>query len=207
MNDLFSGSFKKYQDLKRQIHVDDIETGGGGTGNETIDLDRFFEDVEKVKDDMKDVEKLYKRLQELNEETKTAHNAKAVKELRSRMDSDVAQVLKRVKVIKGKLEALDRSNVAHRSIPGCGPGSSADRTRTSVVSGLGKKLKVMMDEFQASNDIQTETAHVNFPSAHVYPCLKALSKQSLNSTGHSRYLVPQDHQIIFASCGTCTFEL
>ncbi|KAG5551880.1 hypothetical protein RHGRI_010104 [Rhododendron griersonianum] len=159
MNDLFSGSFKKYQDLKRQIHVDDIETGGGGTGNETIDLDRFFEDVEKVKDDMKDVEKLYKRLQELNEETKTAHNAKAVKELRSRMDSDVAQVLKRVKVIKEKLEALDRSNVAHRSIPGCGPGSSADRTRTSVVSGLGKKLKVMMDEFQASNDIQTETAH------------------------------------------------
>lgn len=154
MNDLFSGSFKKYQDLKRQIHADDIETGQG-TGNETIDLDRFFEDVEKVKDDMKDVEKLYKRLQESNEETKTAHNAKTVKELRSRMDSDVAQVLKRVKVIKGKLEALDRSNVAHRSIPGCGPGSSADRTRTSVVSGLGKKLKVMMDEFQASNDINS----------------------------------------------------
>ncbi|KAL7250465.1 hypothetical protein ACSBR1_012472 [Camellia fascicularis] len=148
MNDLFSGSFKKYKDLKHQIHVDDIKSGGGGIVNETIDLDRFFEDVEKVKDGMKDVERLYKNFQESNEESKTVHNVKTMKELRSRMDSDVSQVLKRVKVIKGKLEALERSNTAHRSIPGCGPGSFADRTRTSVVSGLGKKLKVMMDEFQ-----------------------------------------------------------
>ncbi|GFY99065.1 syntaxin of plants 125 [Actinidia rufa] len=134
--------------LNRQIHADDIEAGGS-TGNETIDLDKFFEDVEKVKDDMKDVEGLYKRLQEANEESKTVHNAQTMKELRSRMDLDVQQVLKRVKVIKGKLEALERSNADHQRIPGCGPGSSADRTRTSVVSGLGKKLKVMMDEFQA----------------------------------------------------------
>ncbi|GAY34382.1 hypothetical protein CUMW_011100 [Citrus unshiu] len=35
-----------------------------------------------------------------------------------------------------------------RNIPGCGPGSSSDRTRTSVVSGLGKKLKDLMDDFQ-----------------------------------------------------------
>ncbi|KAA8524474.1 hypothetical protein F0562_010897 [Nyssa sinensis] len=138
------------QDLERQIHTDDIESGGGGESrNEVVDLDNFFEDVEKVKDDMKDVEKLYKRLQESNEDCKTVHNAKTMKELRSRMDSDVAQVLKRVKVIKGKLEALERSNAAHRSIHGCGPGSSADRTRTSVVSGLGKKLKTMMDDFQS----------------------------------------------------------
>ncbi|XP_059664453.1 syntaxin-125-like [Cornus florida] len=142
MNDLFSGSFKRYQDQKRDIEL-------GEAGNETVDLDRFFEDVEKVKEDMKDVEGLYKRLQESNEQSKTVHNAKKVKELRSRMDSDVSQVLKRVKVIKGKLEALDRSNVSHRSIPGCGPGSSADRTRTAVVSGLGKKLKDMMDDFQS----------------------------------------------------------
>ncbi|KAJ1391687.1 Syntaxin, N-terminal domain [Sesbania bispinosa] len=71
-----------------------------------------------------------------------------MKELRARMDKDVEQVLKRVKIIKGKLEALERSNAANRSLPGCGPGSSADRTRTSVVSGLGEKLKDMMDDFQ-----------------------------------------------------------
>ncbi|GFQ01070.1 syntaxin-124 [Phtheirospermum japonicum] len=97
---------------------------------------------------MSDVEKLYKHLQDSNEECKTVHNAKTMKELRSRMDADVAQVLKRVKLIKSKLEALEKSNATHRKVPGCGPGSSADRTRTSVVSGLGKKLKTMMDDFQ-----------------------------------------------------------
>ncbi|KAG8362852.1 hypothetical protein BUALT_Bualt18G0021000 [Buddleja alternifolia] len=147
MNDLFSPSIKRYQDLKTTNgQLDDIEAGAAAT--ETVDLDKFFEDVESAKKDMADVEKLYKRLQESNEESKIAHNAETVKELRARMDSDVSQVLKRVKIIKGKLEALEKSNAAHRRVPGCGPGSSADRTRTSVVSGLGKKLKVMMDDFQ-----------------------------------------------------------
>jgi syntaxin 1B/2/3 len=117
-------------------------------GKEGMNLDRFFEDVENIKEDMKTVERLYRSLQEANEESKTVHNAKTMKNLRSRMDMDVEQVLKRVKIIKGKLEALDRSNAAHRNIPGCGPGSSTDRTRTSVVSGLGKKLKDLMDNFQ-----------------------------------------------------------
>ena len=143
MNDLFSSSFKKYTDLKQQAQMDDMEAGKEG-----MNLDRFFEDVENIKEDMKIVERLYRSLQEANEESKTVHNAKTMKNLRSRMDMDVEQVLKRVKIIKGKLEALDRSNAAHRNIPGCGPGSSTDRTRTSVVSGLGKKLKDLMDNFQ-----------------------------------------------------------
>lgn len=143
MNDLFSSSFKKYTDLKQQAYLDDMEAG-----RETVNLDKFFEDVESVKEEMKGVEKLYKKLQEANEESKIVHNAKTMKELRSRMDMDVEQVLKKVKVVKAKLEALDRSNVASRNVAGCGPGSSADRTRTSVVGGLGKKLKDMMDDFQ-----------------------------------------------------------
>lgn len=143
MNDLISGSFKKYTDLKQQAYLDDMEAG-----KETVNLDKFFEDIENVKEDMKNVERLYKALQEANEESKTVHNAKTMKQLRARMDTDVEQVLKRVKIIKGKLEGLERSNAASRNIPGCGPGSSADRTRTSVVSGLGKKLKDLMDDFQ-----------------------------------------------------------
>ncbi|XP_022994435.1 syntaxin-124 [Cucurbita maxima] len=143
MNDLFSNSFKKYTDLKQQAFLDSMEPG-----NESVNLDKFFEEVENVKDDMKQVESLYKKLQQDNEECKIVHNAKTMKELRSRMEGDVGLVLKRVKMIKGKLEALERSNAAHRNLPGCGPGSSADRTRTSVVSGLGKKLKDVMDDFQ-----------------------------------------------------------
>ncbi|KAL7227882.1 hypothetical protein ACSBR1_022709 [Camellia fascicularis] len=77
---------------------------------------------------MRDVEKLYKKLQESNEESKTIHNAKTMKELRPRMNSDVGQVLKQVKVIKKNLEGLEQSNAAHRKRPGYGPGSSADRT-------------------------------------------------------------------------------
>lgn len=144
MNDLFSNSFKQHSDLEQQGFKYDVEAATEG-----MNLDKFFDDVEKVKGDMKEVERLYKRLQDSNEECRTVHNAKTMKELRARMDSDVAQVLKKVKVIKGKLEALDKSNAQARNVPGCGPGSSADRTRSSVVSGLGKKLKDMMNNFQA----------------------------------------------------------
>ncbi|KAJ3686571.1 hypothetical protein LUZ61_015735 [Rhynchospora tenuis] len=147
MNDLFSSSsFKKYTDLKVQTQLDDIEAGVGG--QESVNLDRFFEDVESVKEDLRSLEQLFRRLVQTNEETKTAHNAKTVKELRARMDADIGQVLRKAKGVKAKLEALDRSNAANRKLPGCGPGSSADRTRTSVVSGLGKKLKDLMDDFQ-----------------------------------------------------------
>ncbi|KAK1388923.1 t-SNARE coiled-coil homology domain-containing protein [Heracleum sosnowskyi] len=153
MNDLFSNSFKK-----QQTYADDIESGIGASDG---DLDIFFGDVEKIKEDMNAVGIIYKRLQETNEQSKTVHNAKTMKQLRSKMDADVTNVLKRVKIIKGKLEALDRSNVENRKIPGCGAGSSTDRTRTSVVGGLGKKLKTMMDEFQAlrtkMNDEYKET--------------------------------------------------
>ena len=45
--------------------------------------DRIFQDVENVKEDMRSVEQLYKRLQESNEESKTVHNAKTMKELRA----------------------------------------------------------------------------------------------------------------------------
>lgn len=85
--------------------------------------------------------------QELNEAGKTLHNASAVKSLRAKMDADVALALKKAKMIKLKLESLDRANAANRSLPGCGPGTSTDRTRTSVVSGLRKKLKDSMDAF------------------------------------------------------------
>ncbi|XP_058734802.1 syntaxin-125-like [Vicia villosa] len=144
MNDLISNSFKKYTDLKEHAYIEDVEAGN----RESVNLDKFFEDVENIKSDMKIIEVYYRKLQEANEESKTVHNAKTMKDLRARMDKEVEQVLKRVKLIKGKLEALERSNAANRKIPGCGPGSSADRTRTSVVSGLGKKLKDMMDDFQ-----------------------------------------------------------
>jgi syntaxin 1B/2/3 len=152
MNDLFtSGSFKKYADLKDQAALDDMESGGGG--GEGANLEQFFEEVEGVKGEMRGLEALYGRLQSTNEETKTAHDARAVKALRSRMDGDVEQVLRRARAVKGRLQALDRANAASRKLPGRGPGSSTDRTRSSVVSGLGTKLKDLMDDFQVTSII------------------------------------------------------
>ncbi|GKB34261.1 syntaxin-124-like protein [Tanacetum coccineum] len=141
MNDLYSNPLKEYQDIKKEACVDGIKGGDG--------IDIFFEDVEKLKDDMLVVQKIYKKLQDVNEESKMLQDANKMKQLWSKMDSDFTQLLKIVKVIKGKLEALDhKSNVENRKIPDYGPDSSTDRTCTMEVSDLGKKLKIMMDDFQ-----------------------------------------------------------
>ncbi|CAO2820204.1 unnamed protein product, partial [Amaranthus hypochondriacus] len=120
----------------------------GLSANSEANLERFFQDVAKINDELKDIEELHRKLKAGHEESKTAHNAGVVKALRSRMDTDVNQTLKKAKLIKDRLQALDRSNAASRKLPDCGPGSSTDRTRTSVVAGLGKKLKDKMEEFQ-----------------------------------------------------------
>ncbi|XP_075509164.1 syntaxin-121-like [Primulina tabacum] len=152
MNDLFSGSFSRFreEDQSPPQNSHSIQmTNSGSTGG--VNLDRFFEDVEAVKDELRDLESLYTQLQSSHEHSKTLHNAKTVKDLRSRMDSDISASLKKAKVIKVRLEALDRSNAANRGLPGCGPGSSSDRTRTSVVNGLRKKLQETMARF---NDLR-----------------------------------------------------
>ncbi|KAG6433885.1 hypothetical protein SASPL_105504 [Salvia splendens] len=138
MNDLFSGSFRGGDQSPPLTH--NIELSG-------VNLDRFFEDVEAVKDELRDLESLHSQLQTSHDQSKTLHNAKAIKDLRSRMDADVSAALKKAKLVKVRLEALDRSNAANRSLPGCGPGSSSDRTRTSVVNGLRKKLSEAMNRF------------------------------------------------------------
>ncbi|KAJ8574173.1 hypothetical protein K7X08_025978 [Anisodus acutangulus] len=146
MNDLFSGSFSRYRENDQSPNQQDFHTiEMGDTGG--VNLDKFFEDVEAIKDELKNLEKLYTQLQTSNEKSKTLHNANAVKDLRSEMDDDVSMALKKAKFIKVRLEALDRSNASNRSLPGCGPGSSSDRTRTSVVNGLRKKLQESMNQF------------------------------------------------------------
>ncbi|KAK3029265.1 hypothetical protein RJ639_039505 [Escallonia herrerae] len=155
MNDLFSGSFSRFRSEEQSPSHKIQMTTSSPNSTSGVNLDRFFEDVEAIKDDLRDLEALHGSLQAAHEKSKTLHNAKSIKNLRSTMDTDLASSLKKAKLIKVRLEALDRSNAANRSLPGCGPGSSSDRTRTSVVNGLRKKLQDSMTSF---NDLRQRMA-------------------------------------------------
>ncbi|XP_027352762.1 syntaxin-121-like [Abrus precatorius] len=147
MNDLLTSFFfkEKQQQLQQQQqqkeHVIEMEEGGMNL------LDKFLEEVESVKEELKELEHLHLSLRASNQHGKTLHSPKAVKDLRSRMDLDVALSLTKAKLVKARLEALDRSNQTTRSLPDCGPGSYSDRTRTALVSGLRKNLKDSMESF------------------------------------------------------------
>ncbi|KAF5783767.1 putative target SNARE coiled-coil domain, syntaxin-19 [Helianthus annuus] len=139
MNDLLSRSFSGGR-------TGDIEMGNTGETAGT-NLERFFQEVDAIKEELKALETLHKQLQSSNEQSKTLHSANSIKSLKTKMDNDVALSLKKAKLIKTGLEALDRSNETNRSLPGCGPGSSTDRTQISVVNGVRNQLKVFMKSF------------------------------------------------------------
>ena len=192
MNDLFSGSFSRFRNndqVSPDNHHHVIEMAAADSGG--VNLDKFFEEVEMVKEELKELEKLHESLRVSHEKSKTLHSAKAVKDLRSSMDADVAIALKKAKLVKVRLEALDRSNEANRSLPGAGPGSSSDRTRTSVVSGLRKKLKDSMDSFnnlrqQISSEYRETVQRRYYTVTGENPDEKTIDL--LISTGKYRYI-------------------
>lgn len=163
MNDLLSRSFNRsVSDDSSPPHSHNIEMSkakysSGGSCRGGNNLDKFFLDVEEVNSDLKELDRLCHSLQLSHEKSKTLHNAKAVKELKDKMDSDVSTALKTAKRVKVNLKELDRANEVNRSLPESGPGSSSDRQRTSVVNGLRKKLKDAMNNFMRVREtISTE---------------------------------------------------
>ncbi|KAG1334198.1 syntaxin-112 [Cocos nucifera] len=156
MNDLMTKSFVSYVELKKQALKDleadpslDLETGGLSCAEEE-NLSFFFEEIGAIQSDMEDISSHLLDLQFLNEETKSAPSAKVLRGLRDRMDSDVVSILRKAKIIKVRLEALDRSNIANRGLSAhFGEGSPVDRTRISVTNGLRTKLREMMNGFRS----------------------------------------------------------
>ncbi|KAJ4911759.1 Syntaxin-132 [Raphanus sativus] len=156
MNDLLKGSFELPRgESSRQS---DVELGeqGGDQG-----LEDFFKKVQDIDKQYEKLNKLLKKLQAAHEESKAVTKAPAMKAIKKKMEKDVDEVGSIARFIKGKLEELDRENLANRQKPGCGKGSGVDRSRTATTLSLKKKFKDKMAEFQVLREnIQQEYREV-----------------------------------------------
>lgn len=166
---MLSSSFKEYTNWKLKVRIDSMELGGVNNYNNSNnnisraggndgggELDRFLYDVDAIKEDMKTMEKLKQRLQEYNEDSRNIRVTTTMRELGSIMDSEMDHVLILAKAIMKRLESLGKYSSSNSSVGGGGerkvssaaPASSLEKTRMSVVSGVGKKLRDIMDEYQ-----------------------------------------------------------
>ncbi|KAJ8562210.1 hypothetical protein K7X08_011501 [Anisodus acutangulus] len=117
----------------------DLEIGQLSLTDEE-NLSNFFREIEAVKGNNEEITNLLIDLQNLNEETETTHGPKVLRGLRDRMDPDMVSVLRKAKIVKEKLEALDKSNVANRKFSvAYAEGTVVDRTRVNMTNGLRVK--------------------------------------------------------------------
>lgn len=146
-------SFLSYVELKKQAMMDleagpDIEMGQLDPKDER-NLSKFFEEVAFIKSDMEEIKNLLINLQDLNEKTKSVPSAKILQGFSDQINSDIVAVLRKAKIVKTRLEFLDKSNLDNRGMSEeYKEGSPVDRTRISVTNGLRIKLRDMMNDFQ-----------------------------------------------------------
>ncbi|CAH8312702.1 unnamed protein product [Eruca vesicaria subsp. sativa] len=152
MNDLLKGSFELPRG--QSSREGDVELGEQGPDQ---GLDDFFKKVQDIDKQYEKLNKLLKKLQGAHEESKAVTKAPAMKAIKKKMEKDVDEVGSIARFIKGKLEELDRENLANRQKPGCAKGSGVDRSRTATTLSLKKKFKDKMAEFQVLREnIQQE---------------------------------------------------
>lgn len=145
MNDLLSDSFMNSRDQGNRNG--DIEMGmERQTGD--LGLEDFFKQVQEIEKQYEKLNTLLRKLQDAHEESKAVTKADAMKAIKKRMEKDVDEVGKIARLIKSKIEGLDKENLANRQKPGCGKGSGVDRSRTATTVALKKKFKDKMSEFQ-----------------------------------------------------------
>ncbi|KAJ0663348.1 putative target SNARE coiled-coil domain, syntaxin domain, syntaxin/epimorphin [Helianthus annuus] len=142
MNDLLSA----FNSPQRSTHGGgDIETGKRSA---EIELDEFFKKVQLIENEFKKLYTLLKKLQDSHEESKSVTKAAAMKAIKKRMENDVDEVGRIARIIKAKIEELDKENLTNRQKPGCGQGTGVDRSRTATTLALKKKFKDKVTEFQ-----------------------------------------------------------
>ncbi|KAL6507073.1 hypothetical protein OROHE_021972 [Orobanche hederae] len=148
MNDLLTDSFVNPRD--QAITYRDIEMGMERPVNQAdLGLENFFKQVQEIEKQYDTLNKLLKKLQNAHEESKAVTKASSMKAIKERMEKDVDEVGRIARLIKSKIEELDKENLANRQKPGCGKGSGVDRSRTATTLALKKKFKDRMSDFQA----------------------------------------------------------
>ncbi|KAG2645804.1 syntaxin-132-like [Panicum virgatum] len=146
MNNLLTDSFESEEKPERER---DVEMGNRNPkDNSDYGLKDFFEEVKDIEMLLDKMSNIVHKLQEANEESKSVTKASAMKAIKGRMEKDIDEVGKIARNVKVKLEQMDRNNLENRKKPGCGKGTSVDRSRMSMTIALKKKLKERMNDFQ-----------------------------------------------------------
>ncbi|XP_038725744.1 syntaxin-132-like [Tripterygium wilfordii] len=160
MNDLLADSFEIPRG--QPSRSGDIEMGANAPMNSgDLGLEDFFKKVQEIEKQNEKLDKLLKKLQDAHEQSKAVTKAPAMKAIKQRMEKDVDEVGKVARLIKTKIEQLDKENLTNRQKPGCGKGTGVDRSRTVTTIALKKKFKDKMDEFQTLREnIQQEYREV-----------------------------------------------
>ncbi|KAK4777457.1 hypothetical protein SAY87_017644 [Trapa incisa] len=147
MNDLLADS----------LEIPREQASGGGdiemsphasSGSEDPGMEKFLQKIEDVNRQIEKLNKLLKKLQDAHEESKTVTKAASMKVIKQRMEKDVDEVGQIARLVKSKIEELDKETILNRQKPGCGKGTAADRSRTGTTAALKKKFKDRMAEFQ-----------------------------------------------------------
>ncbi|CAN4103462.1 unnamed protein product [Withania somnifera] len=148
MNDLLAdSSFVAVKDNSSK--ESDIEMGNRFTRSQSNSgMDSFNKQMQEIEKQVDKLSGLLKNLKDANEETKSVTKASAMKAIRKLMEKDIDEVGKIARNVKAKLEAINKENLANRQKPGCGKGTSVDRSRTNMTNALTKKFRDVMTEFQ-----------------------------------------------------------
>ncbi|KAK9017596.1 hypothetical protein V6N11_080073 [Hibiscus sabdariffa] len=158
MNNLLTDSCE----LPRGVNLGrNIESGGAPLNSGELCLQEFFVKIQEIDIQYEKLGKLLKNLQDAHEETRLVTQGPAMKAIKQRMEKDVAEVGRIAHFVKGKIDELDRDNLANREKPRCGKGTSVDRSRAATTLAVKKKLKDKMAEFQILRErIQKEYREV-----------------------------------------------
>ena len=131
-----------------------------GAGDD-VSMDAFFADVTTVKGILEQIRRALVKLNAKHEESKSVTRSERMKQMRDDMSAIIEQTSREARECKLRLENLDATSAEASKLPGKGPGSSQERTRTAIASSLKMKLKTQMAEFQdLRSRLQTEYKEV-----------------------------------------------